>query len=122
MSNSNKKKREEIILEEILGEVKSLKSTTNSINNKIENNNEKMAELDNKIKSINRQFKISSDDQVFLGFILAFITVFLSIQVGDIANFFNSVHSSTAVYSANVLKWGSLGFLIISTAQGIMLL
>ena len=43
----------------------------------------------------------------FLGFILGFATVFLSIQYGDIAGFFKSVGSGAVAISAIELKWGS---------------
>jgi hypothetical protein len=113
-------KKRKNVEEELLNKVSNLEKNVNALNDKIGAINDKIGiekdvVLDSKLKSIDRQFKISGDDQVFLGLILAFITVFLSIQVGDISNFFKTVHSSSATYSANMLKWGSLGFLIIST-------
>jgi hypothetical protein len=68
-------------------------------------------ELNNKIEKMEKQSFVGADDQIFLGALLTFITVFLSLQYGDVANFFKSVNSSSAIYSAIILKISSIIFL-----------
>ena len=72
---------------------------------------ESVKELNTKIARIERQFYVGADDQIFLAALLTFITIFLSLQYGDIATFFKSSHNSTAVYSAIVLEVTGIVFL-----------
>lgn len=73
-----------------------------------------VCELNDKIERMEKQSHAGADDQIFLGALLTFITVFLTLQYGDIANFFQSVNSATAVYSAIMLEVSSIVFLVVA--------
>ncbi len=109
---SDDKNNEQTIeqLNKIQEDITELKREVSVVNRKLGLEDEPC--IQSALKNIDRQFKMGGDDQVFLGFALAFCTIFFSLQYGDIAGFFKSIGSNPLDTSVLVFKWGSFSFFL----------
>lgn len=75
-----------------------------------------LRDLSTRLEKLEVRSLCAADDQIFLGALLTFITVFVTLQFSDVSNFFLSVNSPSAHYSALILQITGISSLVIAIA------
>lgn len=83
------------------------------------NIDEKLQDIEKKLAKINKESRVSTDDQLFFGLVLSFLLFFLAVPLPDVTSFFQTTFGLSGTDASTLalgLKNSTVFFLLLSLA------